>query len=89
MAARYRINVNRDGQWLTLNARLRPGVSLKQAVAALNVVKKRIDDTYRKDEKQHHPPITLTSAGGLIGGAETPALGIMFITRFTFCQQLS
>src|SRR5215472_796012 len=49
---------NRDGQWLTLNARLRPGVGLKQAAAALNVVKKRIDDTYRKDEKQHHPPIT-------------------------------
>src|SRR5579863_7125472 len=70
---------NRDGQWLTLNARLRPGVSLKQAAAALNVVKKRIDDTYRKDEKHHQPPITLSSAGGLIGGADMPALGIMSV----------
>lgn len=70
---------NRDGQWLILNARLRPGVSLKQAATALNVVKKRIDDTDRKDEKEHRPPITLSRAGGLVGGADMPALGIMSV----------
>jgi predicted permease len=70
---------NRNGQWLILNARLRPAVSLKQAAAALNAVKKGIDDTYRKDEKHHHPPITLSSAGGLIGGADMPALGVMSV----------
>jgi predicted permease len=70
---------NRDGQWLILNARLRPGVSLTQAATALNVVKKRIDDTYRKHEKEHRPPITLSRAGGLVGGADEPALGIMAV----------
>ena len=70
---------DRKGQWLVLDARSRPGVSLKQAAAALNLVKKRIDDTYRKDEKQHSPPIILSSTRGLVGGAEMPALGIMSV----------
>ncbi|MGD0226428.1 MAG: ABC transporter permease [Terriglobia bacterium] len=69
----------RDNQWLTLNARLKPGVSHAQAVAAVNVVKKRIDDTYRKDEKEHQPPITLGPAGMLIGGSQTPALSLMAV----------
>lgn len=70
---------HRDNQWLLLNARLEPGVSRAQAVAAVNVVKKRIDDTYRKDEKQHRQAITLSSAGGLIGGSDTPALSLMAV----------
>jgi predicted permease len=69
----------RDNQWLMLNARLKPGVSRAQAVAAVNVVKKRIDDTYRKDEKEHQPPITLDPAGMLIGGSQTPALSLMAV----------
>jgi putative ABC transport system permease protein len=69
----------RNDQWLLLNARLKPGVSRAQAVAAVNVVKKRLDETYRKDEKQHHPPVTLSSAGGLIGASETPALSLMAV----------
>jgi len=69
----------RNDQWLLLNARLKPGVSRTQAAAGLNVVKKRIDGTYRKDQKNHPPPITLSSAGGLIGQSETPALGLMAV----------
>ena len=69
----------RDDQWLMLNARLKPGVSHAQAVAAVNVVKKRIDDTYRQNEKEHRPPLTLDPAGGLIAGSQTPALNLMAV----------
>ena len=64
---------NRKLQWLNLNARLKPGVTHAQAVAAVNVVKKRLDDTYRKDEKNHRPTLTLDAAGARIGGSQTPA----------------
>jgi predicted permease len=67
---------HRDNQWLLLDARLKPGVSRAQAVAAVNVVKQRIDDTYRKDQKHHDPPITLESAGGLVSDAGQAALGL-------------
>lgn len=70
---------SRTNQWLCLNARLKPGISRKQAETALNVVKKRIDDTYRKDAKNHHAAISLGSAGGLIGGSATQALGLMAV----------
>jgi predicted permease len=69
----------RDDQWVILNARLRPGVSRAQAAAAVNVVKKRIDDTYRKDQKEHPRPITLDPAGGLLAGSETPAASLMAV----------
>ena len=70
---------HRDNQWLVLNARLKDGVSRKRAAAAVNLAKKRIDDTYRKDEKQHRPALTLDSAGGLIGGSEGGALSLMAV----------
>jgi len=54
---------NRDSNWLILNARLKPSVSRAQAVAAANLVKKRIDDTYYKGENRHRNPITLQPAG--------------------------
>jgi putative ABC transport system permease protein len=69
----------RDNQWLTLNARFKQGVTHAQAVAAVNLVKKRIDDTYRKDEKQHRPAVTLDPAGGLIAGSETGAMSLMAV----------
>jgi predicted permease len=69
----------RDDQWLMLNARLKPGVNRAQAVAAVNVVKKRIDDTYRKDEKEHQRPLTLDPAGGLLAGSQTPAASLMTV----------
>jgi len=69
----------RNNQWLILNARLKTGVSRAQAVAAVDIVKKRIDGTYRKDEKQHRPPLTLNPAGGLLGGSEMPAGSLMAV----------
>ena len=66
----------RDHMWLMLTARLKPGVTRERAALALNVIKKRIDDTYRKDEK-HREPITLQTAGGLIAGSATPAYTLM------------
>ncbi len=68
----------RDNQWLELNARLKPGVSRAKALVAVNVVKKRIDDTYRKDEKRHET-ITLQAAGGLIAGSATSMFSLMAV----------
>ena len=68
----------RDNQWLMLSARLRPGVTRSNASVLLNVVKKRIDKTYRKDEKRHES-VTLQTAGGLIAGSATPAFTLMAV----------
>ena len=68
----------RNDQWLMLNARLQPGVTRAKAAVLVNVVKKRIDDTYRKDDK-HHETITLQTAGGLIAGSATPAFTLMAV----------
>ena len=72
------MRTKRDNQWLMLDARLRPGMSRARAEALLNVVKKRIDDTYFKDEK-HHDRVTLQTAGGLIAGSATPAFTLMAV----------
>ena len=69
---------NRDNQWLMLDARLKPGVSRSKAAVLLNVVKKRLDDVYRKNEKQHEG-VTLQTAGGLIAGSATPAFTLMAV----------
>jgi predicted permease len=71
-------STKRDNSWLLLDARLKPGVSRAQAVVAVNLVKKRLDDAYRKDEK-HHDAITLQTAGGLIGGSVSPAYALMSV----------
>jgi predicted permease len=68
----------RGNPWLLLDARLKPGVSRAQAVVVVNLVKKRLDDSYRKDEK-HHDAVTLQAAGGLIGGSETPVYALMAV----------
>ena len=75
--AMFHITTQRNAQCLLLNARLRNGVSRTQAAAAVEVVKRRIDDTYRKDEKRHRPPPTLDAAGGLIDGNGPKALGLI------------
>ena len=67
-----------DNQWLLLDGRLKPGVSRAQAVTAVNLVKKRVDDAYRKDEK-HHEAITLQNAGGLLGASATPVFALMTV----------
>ena len=72
------IRNKRDNQWVMLNARLKPGVSRSQAAVLVNVVKKRIDDTYRKEEKVHEK-VTLQPAGGLIAGSATPAYSLMAV----------
>ena len=72
---------NRDHNWLMLNARLKPGVSLSKAVAAVNVIKRRLDAKYRPGEN-HHEAMTLQTAGGLIAGSATPAgflLAVMMV----------
>ena len=69
---------NRDHQWLLLDARLKPGVSRARAVVVVNVVKKRLDDAYRQDEKRHSA-VTLQTAGGLIAGSKTTAFTLMAV----------
>jgi predicted permease len=56
---------SRTTYWLTLSGRLRPGVSREQAVAAMNVVNKRIHDAYRKSRRLQ--PVTLGVSGGVPG----------------------
>jgi len=69
----------RNSQWLVIDARLKPGVSRSQALAAVNVIKKRLDATYRKSEK-NPSPVTLSAAGGLPGdAAQEFALGLVGI----------
>lgn len=66
----------RDSQWLMLDARLKAGASRERALAAVNVVKKRLDAAYRKTEK-NPTPITLSVAGGFPGGANGFVFGLM------------
>ena len=72
-------NINkRDNQWLMLDARLKPGVTRARALVLVNVVKKRLDDAWHKDDKTHEK-VTLQTAGGLIGGSATPAFTLMAV----------
>jgi predicted permease len=61
-----------------LDARLKPGVNRGRAAVLLNVIKKRLDDTYRKDD-ENHETLTLQTAGGLIAGSATPAFTLMAV----------
>jgi predicted permease len=61
-----------------LDARLKPGVTRARALILVNVVKKRLDDTWHKDDKTHDK-ITLQSAGGLIGGSISSAYTLMAV----------
>jgi predicted permease len=66
----------RNSQWLMLDARLRPGVTRERALAAVNVIKKRLDAAYRKNEK-NPVPITLSVAGGFPGVGNGFVVGLM------------
>ena len=68
----------RDNQWLMLDARLKPGVTRARAATLVNVVKKRLDDAWHKDNKTHEA-ITLQNAGGLIAGSATPVFTLMAV----------
>jgi len=63
---------DRNSQWLMLLARLRPGVTQRQALATVNTVKQRLDKEFRKCQKPR-AAVTLVKAGGLVGGSETGA----------------
>jgi predicted permease len=69
---------NRGHQWLMLDARLKPGVNRAQAAVVVNVVRKRLDDAWRKDEQRHNA-VTLQTAGGLIAGSKTTAFTLMAV----------
>jgi predicted permease len=71
------IKTKRDSQWLCVVARLRPGVSRATALAAVNVVNKRIHDTWKKNER--FEPVRLTEAGGLLGGEEMGAAALLTV----------
>jgi predicted permease len=62
--ARLQVAGQRNAQWLVLHARLCDPVSRRQAAAAVNVVKNRIDEAHRKPDRRH-PPIVLGKADKL------------------------
>ncbi|MBZ5593651.1 MAG: ABC transporter permease [Acidobacteriia bacterium] len=72
------LNQKRTSHWLMVDARLKPGVSRERALAAVNVVTKRLDDTYHKGEK-NRPPTRLSASGEFPGGAGKYVLGLMVI----------
>ena len=72
------MKTQRNAQWLMLLARLKPGVSRRQAVTAVNTVKQRLDKEYRKSATPR-PAITLDKAGGIPGGAETGATALAVV----------
>jgi predicted permease len=75
--AKFKPAAQRGNQWLILNARLRPGVTRERAAAALNVVKKRIDEAYNRDAGERRVRITLDKAGGLFEGQSSAARGLV------------
>jgi predicted permease len=56
---------DRDGDWLYIDARLKPGVTREQALAAVKTVQGHIDEQYRKDLPKSK--MTLQTAGTLPG----------------------
>jgi len=68
----------RDNQWLMLDARLKPGITRARALVLVNVVRKRLDDAWHREDKTHEK-ITLEPAGALIAGSETPAFTLMAV----------
>ena len=69
----------REDSWLSLSARLKSGVTLAQASAAMNVVKKRINATYHRESQHDQRPVTVARAGGLVGGSETQARSLIAV----------
>ncbi len=59
---------SRNAHWIVINGRLRRGVSRQEAVASMNVVHARIHESYHKGRRRE--PVTLTAAGGIVGGEQ-------------------
>jgi len=66
----------RNTYWIGISGRLKPGVTRSQTVAALNVVHRRINQTYRKDDRSE--ALTLDKAGRIPGERQGVA-GLMAI----------
>jgi len=66
----------RNAYWIGISGRLKPGVTRSQALAALNVVHTRINQTYRKDDRRD--ALTLDKAGRIPGERQGVA-GLMAI----------
>jgi predicted permease len=69
----------RNDSWLSMIARLKPGVAIAQAATAMNVVKKRINTANHRTERYFERPVAVARAGGLIGGSETQANGLIAV----------
>jgi predicted permease len=69
---------SRTSRWLMVTARLRPGVTLERASAAVNVVQGRIDDEMKRETAQRRPMV-LSEAGGLLDGMGTKMLPLMAV----------
>lgn len=78
LAADGGVRTKRGNSWVILGARLRPGVSREKAALAVNLVKTRLDNAYRPNEKSREP-VTLQPAGGLIAGSATPAYTLLAV----------
>ncbi len=76
--AKDNLVASRNAHWLMLDGRLKPGVSRQQAVAALNVIQRRLDNAYRKGEKARDA-IRLGDSGGLAGGLDRFAVSFMAV----------
>lgn len=73
-------SASRNSSWLMLNARLKPGMTREQALAAVTVIKNRIDDTYFKgNENRRKRQVTLDKAGVLVDGASRQVVGLMAV----------
>lgn len=68
----------RNSQWLMLLARLNPGVTQRQALAAVNTVKQRLEQEYRKGERAR-AALTLSKAGGLSVGSGSGATAVSVV----------
>jgi predicted permease len=70
---------DRDKSWLTVFARLRPGVTRAQAAAELNALARRLALSYPKTDKDD--VFSMYQAGALQPGASTPTL--IFLSALT------
>ena len=72
------LNEKRYASWLIVDARLKSGVTRQQALAAVRVIKKRLDDAYHKGERNLRP-VRLSTAGEFPGEVARYALGLMAV----------
>ena len=67
---------SRDSDWLWIDARLKPGVTRQQALAALTTVQAHIDEQYKKKDEPK-TKMTIQTAGTLPGEAQDAGRAVM------------